>query len=467
MKLTEFRIVSTLFAALVILYAAGGWYWYSTLWTVQRGLPVEQIAKRPEHSAVITSLSRVSNAFEALRAEPTTGRLNELIFALDIAYAIVESYKGAAPGETPDDLQDLYKEIDLLLSSLDRLWEAEPPIEKTLAELLEKRKRLDYVISQLRNIDAETTRVALRNLFLQVKQIERIRVGGIVLFALITLSIGAMSLMLIWQRRTLHALQKANTIMEKDLIAASTVQKSFLPKTPPKVPRLDFSWFFKPCEMLAGDTFNCFSLDSDHIAFYVLDVSGHGVPAALLSVTLSHVLTPDPERDGVLSRGIGPGGDRVHRSPREVVLLLNRLFPMDVEVGQYFTILYGVIHLPTLKLSMVQAGHPYLLVLHGDGQVESYQQAGFPVGMFQDADFEETTISLSPGDRLFFYSDGIVDALNFSAETYGVDRLARAAASHQEEDISGITKGILADVLRFVGGAKITDDMTMIGLCVI
>jgi serine phosphatase RsbU (regulator of sigma subunit) len=462
MKLTEFRIVTTLFAALVVLSAAGGWYLYSALRTVQRGLPVKQIAKRPEQSAVITSLSRVSNALETLREDQMSGHLEEFNFALDIAYAIVESYKRASPEETT--LQGLYEEIDWLLSSLDNLAATVPPIDRTLAKFLEV--RLDYVISQLRNIDAETTRQALSSLFRQVKQIERLRLGGVLLLSLITLSLAAMSLLLMWQRRTLNALQEANTTMKNDLMAASCVQKSFLPKRPPRVPKLDFSWFFKPCEMLAGDTFNCFVLDSDHIAFYVLDVSGHGVPAALLSVTLSHVLTPDPERDGVLSRGIGPGGNRVHRSPREVVLLLNRLFPMDEEVGQYFTILYGIIHLPTLKLNMVQAGHPYLLVLHGDGQVESYQQAGFPVGMFEDADFEETTISLIPGDRLFFYSDGIVDAVNGSAETYGVDRLGRAAASHQEEDISGITKGILDDVLGFIGGAKIMDDMTMIGLCI-
>ena len=462
MKLTQFRIITILFAALVILSAAGGWYLYSALRSVQQGLPVKQIAKHPEQSAVITSLSRVSNALETLREDPMSGHMEEFNFVLDIACAVVESYKIASPEDTP--LQALYEEIDWLLSSLEDLVAAAPPIDRTLAKFLEV--RLDYVISQLRNIDAETTRQALSSLFRQVKQIERLRLGGVVLLTLITLSLAAMSLLLIWQRRILTALQKANTIMQNDLVAASTVQKSFLPNTPPKIPGLDFSWFFKPCEMLAGDTFNCLVLDSDHIAVYVLDVSGHGVPAAFLSVTLSHVLTPDPERDGVLSRGIGPGGDRVHRSPREVALLLNRLFPMDDEVGQYFTILYGIIHLPTLKLKMVQAGHPYLLVLHGDGQVESYQQAGFPVGMFQDADFEETTISLFPGDRLFFYSDGIVEAVNCSAERYGVDRLGRAAASHQEEDISGITKGILDDVLSFIGGAKIMDDMTMIGLCI-
>ena len=259
---------------------------------------------------------------------------------------------------------------------------------------------------------------------------------------------------------------RANTTMKNDLIAAGRVQKSFLPKGPPKVPDLDFSWFFEPCDMVGGDTFNCFALDSEHIAMYVLDVSGHGVSAALLSVMLSRVLTPDPEKGGILICSAGPGGESELRSPKEVVQLLNRRFPMDEDVGQYFTILYGIIHLPTLQLKMIQAGHPYFLVLHGDGQVKFFQRPGFPVGMFGDAVFEEEILPLFSGDRVFLFSDGIVEAVNHGVETYGLDRLARAAASYREQDISGITKGILEDVMSFTAGAGIRDDMTLFGVSV-
>ena len=101
---------------------------------------------------------------------------------------------------------------------------------------------------------------------------------------------------------------RANTTMKNDLMAAGRVQKSFLPKISPQIAGLDFSWFFKPCDMVGGDTFNCFALDSEHIAIYVLDVSGHGVPAALLSVMLSRVLTPDPDKGGILIHRTSPGG---------------------------------------------------------------------------------------------------------------------------------------------------------------
>jgi len=207
MKFTELRIVSVLFAALVALSAAGGWYLYSTLQTVEKELPVKKIARRPKQSAVIKSLSHVLTALEAVRVEPTAGRLEEFTFAQDIAYATIQSYKTIAPAETPDYLQSLYDEIDWLISSLDHLAAESPPVEETQAKLLEV--RLDYVISQLRNIDAETTQEVLRTLFRQVGQIERVRVGAIVVLTLITLSLGIMSLLLIWQRHTISLITSA------------------------------------------------------------------------------------------------------------------------------------------------------------------------------------------------------------------------------------------------------------------
>ena len=86
--------------------------------------------------------------------------------------------------------------------------------------------------------------------------------------------------------------------------------------------------------------------------------------------------------------------------------------------------------------------------------------------MFEDAVFEEEIFPLSSGDRVFLFSDGIVEAINHEGETYGLDRLARAAAACRDQDISGITKGILEDVLLFTGGARIMDDMTLVGVSV-
>jgi len=207
MKITKLRIISVLFAAFVALSAASGWYFYSTLRTVQDELPVKTIAKRPEQSAVITSLSRVKTALEAMMIAKMAGPLEEFTLALDIAYATIQSYRAAAPEKIPEDLQALYNEIDWLLSSLEELAAGAPPVDRIRAQALDV--RLDYIISQLRNIDAETTREALRSLIGQVRQIERLRVGAIVVLALIILALGVMSLLLIWQNHTIAQLKQA------------------------------------------------------------------------------------------------------------------------------------------------------------------------------------------------------------------------------------------------------------------
>lgn len=261
-------------------------------------------------------------------------------------------------------------------------------------------------------------------------------------------------------------LLKANITMKNDLLAASRLQQSFLPKAAPKASGLEFSWFYRPCDMVGGDTFNCFSINDNYVALYVLDVSGHGVPAAMLSVMLSRILTPHADRGGILCRLPEGNGRREPVSPRAIAQILNRRFPMDQDVGQYFTLLYLTFHLPSLTMKVVQAGHPYLAVLHHNGKVNFLRKAGFPIGMFEDADFEEETMSLSPGDRILLYSDGIVEAMNRQDECYGTDRFAKALATHRDQDISGITQAVMVDLANFIGDVKIIDDMTLVGLSI-
>ena len=262
------------------------------------------------------------------------------------------------------------------------------------------------------------------------------------------------------------ALSRANKVLQNDLLAASRLQKSFLPKKAPQVPGLEFAWFFKPCEMIAGDTFHCFKLDDEHVALYLLDVSGHGVQAAMLSVMLSRTLTPYSSRGGILI-GEGPSSGKIHvRSPLEIARILNKRYPMDVDVGQYFTLLYILINLPDLTLRLVSAGHPHLLYLKKNGETQFIETDGFPIGMFEDVDYEERRLSLSPGDCIFLYSDGVIDAVNRRDETYGPGGLIESVTKRRKGPISKITKGILNDVMRFTKGTEVSDDMTMLSLSI-
>jgi len=265
-------------------------------------------------------------------------------------------------------------------------------------------------------------------------------------------------------KRKNKALSRANKMMQNNLLAARQLQMSFLPRIAPQIPGLTFSWFFKPCEMVAGDTFHCFKLDEEHVALYLLDVSGHGVPAAMLSVMLSRTLTPFSARGGILIDGSAESGKCHIRPPQEIAQILNKRHPMDEEVGQYFTLLYTLIHIPTLELRLVCAGHPSLLHLTKNGQTNFIKSSGFPIGMFENVEYEEGRLSLTPGDRIFLYSDGVIEASNRWGGTYGTEGLLESLSKRQKRPLSKITQGILNDILRFTRGTEIRDDMTLLAL---
>jgi len=134
----------------------------------------------------------------------------------------------------------------------------------------------------------------------------------------------------ITERKRIEAeIQKANKRMKSDLEAAAEVQKSLLPKECLEIQEVRFAHTFKPCEELGGDIFNVFKLDEKHVGLYILDVSGHGVPAALLSVTLSHVMSPLPDQSSLLKQQIGNFSGYRLVPPAEVAKHLNNQFLMD------------------------------------------------------------------------------------------------------------------------------------------
>ena len=132
-----------------------------------------------------------------------------------------------------------------------------------------------------------------------------------------------------------QALSKANERMTRDLNAAADMQRDLLPKELPAGLGARFAWHFEPCDELGGDILNVLPLDEHHVAIYLLDVTGHGVPAALLSVTLSQVLTTRDPRSSILTTLDGDAGSQVVTPPREVASRLNRRFPMEAQGDRF------------------------------------------------------------------------------------------------------------------------------------
>jgi sigma-B regulation protein RsbU (phosphoserine phosphatase) len=213
-------------------------------------------------------------------------------------------------------------------------------------------------------------------------------------------------------------LREAYRRIERDLVAAAQAQRRLLPR-PGRLGGLDYDWLFVPSSHVGGDTFNLVQRGPSDVAFYQIDVAGHGVPAALLSFTLQRMLS-------AAELGIGSGPQRWD-DPVEIVGELNRRFQTDAEDTTYFTMVYGAVDTATGAVTVTQAGHPPPLHVTRGG-VSLVGEGGPVVGLFPDPGYEGMSLALGPGDRLVLYSDGVIECADERGELFSEERLMDVAA---------------------------------------
>ncbi len=206
-------------------------------------------------------------------------------------------------------------------------------------------------------------------------------------------------------------LERANSRMSRDLEAAAQDPEVVPPRAVPRIPGTEFAWCYRPCDELAGDGLNIIPLGGGKIGLYILDVSGHGVSSALLSVTLSRLLSPPSEPSSILIRDRDVLDRPDITPPAEVADRLNRLFPFDTATEQFATLMYGVLDVSTGDFRHVSAGHPGPLHLPAGGPPVILESPGSPIGL-ADEPYGERCVHLAAGDRLYLYSDGLPDVMN-------------------------------------------------------
>ena len=258
-------------------------------------------------------------------------------------------------------------------------------------------------------------------------------------------------------------LTKVNGRMSRDLKAAAKIQKTFLPREVPHVPGTALAWIYRPCDELGGDGLNIIPLGGGRIGLYILDVSGHGVASALLSVTLSRLLSPPSERSSILVRA-GKGSGRPEITPASHVGdRLNRLFPFDTATEQFATLIYGVLDTATGDFRYVSAGHPGPVHLPAGAEPVIIESQGFPIGLAEDA-YEERSIRLAPGDRLYLYSDGGPESMDPAGEQFGVARLLAAIGRGRSEPLQQSVADLLEQIEGWRGAASAQDDISILAI---
>ena len=266
-------------------------------------------------------------------------------------------------------------------------------------------------------------------------------------------------------KRAREELKSAHARMKADLEAAARVQQALLPTELPAVPGVRCAFRYRACDELGGDAVNVFQLDDDHLCIYVLDVSGHGVPASLLSVSVTRSLTLHTDRSSLVRVPREDGAGFRVAGPAEVASRLNVIYPMVAGgAGLYFTLCYGILDLANSLFSFVTAGHPGPVLVQNDGAVQSITVPSLPVGLFPNAQYADTVLELHPGDRLYLYSDGLIEETNPSGREFGRDRLESAIALKHGLTLEENLDALVSDLTAWHGNDHFSDDVTIAAL---
>jgi len=259
-------------------------------------------------------------------------------------------------------------------------------------------------------------------------------------------------------------LANVNDRMSRDLKAAAQIQASLLPQDVLQVPCIDYAWIYRPCDELAGDGLNVIPLSPGKVGLYLLDVCGHGVASALLSVTLCRLLSPPTEPSSILVRNRGPGNPYDITPPVEVAARLNQLFPFDSSAtAQLTTMVYGILNVVTGEFRYVSAGHPGPVHLPSGAAPLILASEGFPIGL-ADEPYEERSVRLGLGDRLYLYSDGVPEARDPAGRQFGAVRLMEVIEQGRDKTLQQSTEALLNEIIRWHGSEKPQDDLSILAV---
>ena len=257
-----------------------------------------------------------------------------------------------------------------------------------------------------------------------------------------------------------ESLKEKQNNLDRDLEVAAGIQRSLLPHDGLDARSLSMAWKFQPCQQIGGDIFNMIRLDSSHYAFYILDVSGHGVPSALVTVSVSQMLRPDSGT--VIRRGGANGNGHEIVPPGEVLAHLDREYPME-RFDKFFSVVYMIVDVRDGTAHYSSAGHPPPLLVGADGNLARLEKGGPIIGQASGLPFEEGRHRLKPGDRIILMTDGLIEHCNEGGEQYGDTRLEHALTTLVRLPLGPMLDRVMENVMSF-GNQSPKDDVSLLGI---
>lgn len=251
----------------------------------------------------------------------------------------------------------------------------------------------------------------------------------------------------------LTQVRKQHDQLQQDLKAAAWLQSRFLPKLG-QIADVRAAWKFRPCAEIGGDFFNFFPLSDGTLAAYILDASGHGVPAAMMGIAAVQALQ---QLVGLQEAGMK------RQSMNALLARLEEEFPID-RFNRYFTMVYLEIDRSRKSLSWVNAGH-LPPVFHRRGEEPVQLTGGGPlIGLGSAGTIDERKLELKTGDRIYLYSDGVTERRSVTGELFGDERLVASLARNGDRLLREVVDAAIADNDQFGAPNAAGDDLTLVGI---
>jgi len=235
--------------------------------------------------------------------------------------------------------------------------------------------------------------------------------------------------------------------LERELQLAREIQRTFLNRPAPQLPGWELNFRWRTAREVGGDFYDFFELPDGHLGLVIADVADKGMPAALYMTMIRALVRATVQQV---------------RVPREVLERVNDVLVPDAEQGLFVTIFFGELSLESGELSYANAGHnPPLVLRAASGEIELLHPTGMALGVLEGNPLQAQQVSLSPGDVLILYTDGITEAFSPDGEIYGLPRLRNTICSATAE---ALLDAIDQSVTAFIGDAPLSDDLTLLVL---
>lgn len=235
--------------------------------------------------------------------------------------------------------------------------------------------------------------------------------------------------------------------IEEQLNVAREIQQSFLPKTRPIIPEYDISGTNIPSGQVGGDYYDFLRIVEGHLGIAIADVSGKGIPAALIMASFRASLIAEI---------------RNNYSIRTICSKVNSLLCESVEPGNFVTAVYGVLDFRNHILTFANCGHNLPVLLRNNGDVEYLSEGGPVLGVTTSGIFQERALVVNPGDICVWYTDGVTEVFDRKGEEFGLERLIELLRRNREKTSIEIQEAVLSAVKPFASPEYVFDDLTMV-----